>query len=114
MDKDKAMSWPDKQVVVRWHRLHSGMLLSQKFVRNEWLKKSECISLKETIAAYRKRLYDISWLMARLSEPIARQANKEDACTGKFYSLPSFRPAESVHIFSMKICGEAVLNPKRY
>jgi hypothetical protein len=32
------------------------------------------ISLKETIALYRQRLYDISWLMASLSEPIARQA----------------------------------------
>jgi hypothetical protein len=34
-------------------------------------------------------LYDISWLMANLSEPTARQANKEDGCTGRFYSLPS-------------------------
>jgi hypothetical protein len=28
-------------------------------------------------------LYDISWLMASLREPIARQANKEAGCTGK-------------------------------
>jgi REP element-mobilizing transposase RayT len=60
VDKDKAMSWSDKQVVGRWHRLHRGTLLSQKFMRN-----------------------------ALLSEPIARQANKEDGCTGRFYSLPS-------------------------
>jgi hypothetical protein len=49
----------------------------------------ERISLKETIVIYRQRLYDISWLMASLNEPIARQANKEDGCTGRFYSLPS-------------------------
>jgi REP element-mobilizing transposase RayT len=35
VDKDKAMSWSDKQVVGRWHRLHIGTLLSQKFMRNE-------------------------------------------------------------------------------
>jgi hypothetical protein len=52
---------------------------------NELLSESEWISLKETIAIYRQRLYDISWLMASLSEPIARQANKEDGCTGRFW-----------------------------
>ncbi|MFT7417743.1 MAG: hypothetical protein ACI9DS_002917 [Glaciecola sp.] len=35
------------------------------------------------------RLYDISWLMRDLNEYIAREANKEDKCTGRFYSLPS-------------------------
>jgi REP element-mobilizing transposase RayT len=85
VDKDKAMSWSDKQVVGRWHRLHRGTLLSQKFMRNALLSESEWISLKETIAVYRQRLYDISWLMASLSEPIARQANKEDGCTGRFW-----------------------------
>jgi hypothetical protein len=34
VDKDKAVSWSDKQVVGRWHRLHRGTLLSQKFMRN--------------------------------------------------------------------------------
>jgi hypothetical protein len=87
------MSWSDKQVVGRWHRLHRVTLLSQKFMRNDLLSESESenewISFKETIGVYRQRLYDISWLMASLSEPIARQANKEDGCTGRFYSLPS-------------------------
>jgi REP element-mobilizing transposase RayT len=85
VDKDKAVSWSDKQVVGRWHRLHKGTLLSQKFMRNELLSESEWISLKETIAVYRQRLYDISWLMASLSEPIVRQANKEYGCTGRFW-----------------------------
>ncbi|MFT6835728.1 MAG: REP element-mobilizing transposase RayT [Francisellaceae bacterium] len=60
VDKDKAMSWSDKQVVGRWHRLHRGTLLSQKFIRNELLSESEWISLKETIVIYRQRLYDIN------------------------------------------------------
>ena len=89
VDKDKALKWSDKQLVGRWHQLHRGTLLSQKFMRNELLSESEWISLKETIAIYRQRLYDISWLMASLSEPIARKANKEDGCIGRFYSPPS-------------------------
>jgi hypothetical protein len=42
-------------------------------MRNELLSESEWINVKENIAIYRKRLYDFSWLMASLSEPIARQ-----------------------------------------
>jgi hypothetical protein len=49
----------------------------------------EMVSLEETVAIYRQRLYDISWLMRNLNEHIAREANKEDGCTGRFYSLPS-------------------------
>jgi hypothetical protein len=41
VDKDKAMSWSDKQGVGRWHRLHRGTLLSQKFMRNELLSENE-------------------------------------------------------------------------
>jgi hypothetical protein len=94
VDKDKAMSLSDKQVVGRWHRLHRGTLLSQKFMRNELLSESESesegISLKETIAIYRQRLYDISWLMASLSEPIARQANKKTAAQADFIRLTGY------------------------
>ena len=60
------------------------------WVRNELLSESEWISLRETIIIYRKRLYEISWFMASLIELIDRQANKEDDCAGRFYSLPSF------------------------
>jgi REP element-mobilizing transposase RayT len=49
------------------------------------LSKGECISLDETVTIYRQRLYDISWLMRNLNEYIAREANKEDGCTGRFW-----------------------------
>jgi hypothetical protein len=89
VDKDMADGWSMKEVVKRWHQLYQGPLLSQKYQRGDKLSKGECISLDETVMIYRQRLYDISWLMRNLNEYIAREANKEDGCTGRFYSLPS-------------------------
>jgi len=53
------------------------------------LSKIELLFLNETISEYRERLVNISWFMRLLNEDIARRANKEDNCTGRFYSLPS-------------------------
>jgi REP element-mobilizing transposase RayT len=89
VDKDMANGWSMEEVVRRWHQLYQGTLLSQKYQRGNKLSKGELISLEETVTIYRQRLYDISWLMRNLNEYIAREANKEDGCTGRFYSLPS-------------------------
>ena len=89
VDKDMADGWSTEEVVKRWHQLYQGTLLSQKYQRGNKLSKGECISLDETVTIYRQPLYDISWLMRNLNEYIAREANKEDKCTGRFYSLPS-------------------------
>jgi REP element-mobilizing transposase RayT len=85
VDKDMADSWSMKEVVRRWHQLYQGTLLSQKYQRGDALSKSENISLEETVTIYHQRLYDISWLMRNLNEHIAREANKEDGCTGRFW-----------------------------
>ena len=85
VDKDMADNWSMKEVVRRWHQLYQGTLLSQKYQRGDALSKSEMISLEETVTIYRQRLYDISWLMRNLNEHIAREANKEDKCTGRFW-----------------------------
>jgi len=85
VDKDMADSWSMKEVVRRWHQLYLGTLLSQKYQRGDALSKGEMISLEETVTIYRQRLYDISWLMRNLNEHIAREANKEDGCTGRFW-----------------------------
>jgi hypothetical protein len=37
------------------------------------------------IEVYRERLASLSWFMKCLNEPIARQANQEDNCTGHFW-----------------------------
>jgi REP element-mobilizing transposase RayT len=85
VDIDAAKAWSNKEVVEHWHTLYKGTLLTQKFIRDEPLSGAEQVSLNDTIEQYRKRLYDISWFMRNLNEYIAREANKEDQCTGRFW-----------------------------
>lgn len=49
------------------------------------LSKSEMMSLEETVTIFRQSLYDISWLIRNLNDYKAREANKEDNCTGRFW-----------------------------
>lgn len=85
VDKVAALSWSINEVLRRYHRLHMGTLLTQKYVKGDPLSPGESVSFAETVEIYRSRLYDISWFMRDLNEYIAREANKEDGCTGRFW-----------------------------
>ena len=39
----------------------------------------------ERLETCRQRLGSLAWFMRSLDEPIARRANREDACTGRFW-----------------------------
>lgn len=85
IDAETAMNWRDIDVVNQWHKLFKGTPLTQRFANGEVIKAYELDTLNERVAEYRRRLIDISWFMRALNEPIARQANKEDNCTGRFW-----------------------------
>ncbi|OBT16320.1 transposase [Vibrio sp. UCD-FRSSP16_10] len=85
IDVDTANNWSDRKVLQQWHKLFKGDELTQKFVRGELIEAHEVARLKHSIATFRSRLCDISWFMRCLNEPIARQANQEDNCGGRFW-----------------------------
>jgi REP element-mobilizing transposase RayT len=85
VDVKQTQVWSDNNVAKRWHRLHRGTLLTQMFVRGDTINQGQQQTLDNTITEYRRRLHDISWFMRNLNEHIAREANKEDDCRGRFW-----------------------------
>jgi REP element-mobilizing transposase RayT len=85
IDPDEAKGWSDDEVLQRWTSLFRGPLLVQRYRAGEALTAAEHDTVRATAAVYRQRLGDLSWYMKCLNEPIARQANAEDRCTGHFW-----------------------------
>ncbi|MEM0516655.1 transposase [Pseudoalteromonas sp. YIC-827] len=85
VDKREALHLTDKAIVQRWHKLFKGTVLCQRFLQGEQFDTAELSALHSRILIYRERLSDISWFMRVLNEGIARQANREDDCTGRFW-----------------------------
>ncbi len=85
VDRERCLAWSDADVIERWHRLFKGSLLSQRFSRGEPLDRAEQQALAEHVAEWRQRLVSLSWFMRCLNEPIAREANREDDVTGRFW-----------------------------
>lgn len=85
VNQTAAMSWTRHQVIERWHKLYAGNHLSQRFIAGQLLGQAETKQLDIFVQTWRERLYNISWFMRNLNEHIARRANQEDNCTGRFW-----------------------------
>ena len=85
VDRKQGKAWSDVEVIERWHRLFKGSLLSQRFCRGESLDRAEQHALDKVVAEWRELLVSISWFMRCLNEPVAREANREDKVTGRFW-----------------------------
>ncbi|QCF25354.1 transposase [Hydrocarboniclastica marina] len=85
IDQATAERWPFREVIDQWHKLFKGSFLSQRYCRGELLGRAELNALHQQVEVWRGRLQDISWYMRCLNEDIARKANQEDNCTGRFW-----------------------------
>ncbi len=85
IDAERANRWSDTEVIERWHTLFSGNMLSQRFLSGDALGVAEQKRLQIYVEEWRSRLSSISWFMRLLNEAIAREANQEDQCTGRFW-----------------------------
>lgn len=82
---DQLDDLSDDDILERWCALFKGPLLAQRYRAGEPLSKAESATLSDIARVWRRKLASLSWFMRCLNQPIARQANREDGCTGKFW-----------------------------
>jgi hypothetical protein len=80
-----AARWSPDEVATRWSHLFPVRSAGVADQAATLLKANMIASDPERVAILRERLSSLSWFMRCLNEPIARLANHEDACTGRFW-----------------------------
>lgn len=81
----KASDWDDAEVIRRWTSLFPGSATLVETLQKNQRSKTVLRRLAEQTKEWRERLQDISWFMRCLNEFVARRANREDECTGRFW-----------------------------
>lgn len=86
VNPDLVASWSDEEVVRRWDKVYSvrKYLTRMKGELDEEIMRM-ALNRPDLIAEWRSRLGSISWFMKQINEPLARKANKEDGCKGRFW-----------------------------
>ena len=109
---DIARKWSREEVVRRWLTLTKlAKCMTDDLPQPDAQKYELLLSDKKQIRKIRRRLSSISWFMAILSENVARRANAEDECHGRFWeSRYKCRELKGHH--GILLCGIYVdLNP---
>ena len=84
VNRERARKWSRRTVVTQWEQLFRLPPLVQRWCTGE-ASKAESELAESIIEGWRARLLDISWFMRCLNEHLARRANAEDQCHGRFW-----------------------------
>jgi REP element-mobilizing transposase RayT len=83
-DRKRAEAWSQREVIDRWCLLFSKPTLIDRWEQGDTSDAMREVA-EDVIELWRRRLYDLSWYMRCLNEHLARRANIEDACNGRFW-----------------------------
>jgi REP element-mobilizing transposase RayT len=115
---DLAATWSPEELAQRWWRLHPSRRDATGEPAAAGPEELEAILAaraggEQRVLELRSRLSSLSWFMGHLAEPIARRANKEDRCTGRFWE-GRFKSQALLDEAAMVACALYVgLNPIR-
>ena len=85
IDESEALAWSEEEVCQRWQQLYHIHPLVERLQKGQSSCQAEKDKAHHIINEWRSRLSDLSWLMRNLNEHIARKANAEDNCKGRFW-----------------------------
>ena len=108
VEPERVAQWSDEDIVERWLQIAPIKDEKKAQKRREWL-----LSSPDEIAELRHRLGSLSWFMSSMNTPIARWANQEDGCKGRFWE-GRFRSIALLDEEAVRDCVAYVdLNPAR-
>lgn len=84
VDQKRARQLTREEVVARWTGLFRAPPAVERYLSGQALQAERELA-ESIIETWRARLSDVSWFMKCLNEHLARRANAEDNCTGKFW-----------------------------
>jgi hypothetical protein len=84
VDRARARHLSHEEIVERWTRIFGMPVLIQRWQQG-LAGEAERLIAERLIELWRHRLMDVSWYMRCLNEHLARRANAEDQCTGRFW-----------------------------
>ncbi len=85
VDVTRANDWSYQEIIERWQLLFRLPVLIERYLGGGSSGDAENQVVETILENWRSRLCDISWFMRCLNEHIARLANAEDNCTGRFW-----------------------------
>lgn len=85
IESQSCACWTDGEVVERWVRLCPGRRTKNDAKDAQEILKATLLTNPERLDVLRHRLGSLSWFIRFINEPLARLANKEDDCTGRFW-----------------------------
>jgi REP element-mobilizing transposase RayT len=84
VDQLRAARLSDVEIVERWSRIFGVPTIVRRW-KEDVAGETESIAALKLVELWRTRLIDVSWFMRCLNENLARRANAEDHCTGRFW-----------------------------
>lgn len=85
MDPELLRTWTDEDVAEKWLSIYPGRKPRKLDNTIHESRKAALLADETRLAKIRARLCSLSWFMRSINERLARMANEEDGCTGRFW-----------------------------